>query len=510
MLSHQHEFPLTRMKTPVHSIVILGGGSAGLITALTLKRRLPHLELHVLRSQEIGVIGVGEGTTSLFPSYFFEELRLKRSQLFTEMQPTWKLGIRFLWGPRKHFHYTFSRAVDSRVPELPKGNGFYAFEEFSSLDMWSALMEEDKAFPRGSDGKPQFFNHSQVAFHVENHRLVTYLEARCRDFGVRITDGTMQSVEPGEHGVSALVLESGERVSGDLFIDASGFRSELLGRFLGTPFRDFTDALFCDRAVIGGWARTTEVLKPYTTAETMNAGWCWQIEHENFINRGYVYSSRFLGDDEALAEFLGKNPQVTTTPRVVKFRSGRYEKMWTRNVIGIGNASGFVEPLEATALQVIIMQGKVLADVLSETDCAPTPGVVAVYDQVMAQQWDDVRDFLAVHYRFNRRLDTPFWQMCQAETRLHGAQRVVDFYEENGPTSLARAVLFGSMNPFGMEGYLAMLIGQQVPHRKNYEPSAAEWKIWRGHVREMQTVARRGFGAAQTLQLIRQPGWSWS
>ena len=108
------------------------------------------------------------------------------------------------------------------------------------------------------------------------------------------------------------------------------------------PFKSYADALYCDRAVIAGWPRTDELIKPYTLAETMDAGWCWQIEHETFINRGYVYSSSFITDDAAREEFLRKNPKIATEPRVVKFRSGRYQAMWQGNVVGIGNASGFV------------------------------------------------------------------------------------------------------------------------------------------------------------------------
>src|SRR6185436_5095512 len=155
--------------------------------------------------------------------------------------------------------------------------------------------------------------------------------------------------ELGGEGIAALVAEDGRRITGDLYIDSSGFRSELLGRALQEPFLNYDDALFCDKAVIGGWPRTNEPILPYTTAETMDSGWCWQIEHENFINRGYVYSSAFISDDAAREELLRKNPKVATVPRVVRFRSGRYERSWVGNVVAVGNAAGFVEPLEATA-----------------------------------------------------------------------------------------------------------------------------------------------------------------
>ena len=169
-------------------------------------------------------------------------------------------------------------------------------------------------------------------------------------------------MEPGPAGVGALHLRVGERIVADLFVDASGFRSELLGRFLQEPFRSFDDSLFCDRAVIGGWARTNEALHPYTTAETMEPGWAWQIEHEHWVNRGYVYSSRFISDDAARDGVpRAKIRRSRLSRAIVRFRTGRYERNWVGNVVAIGNSSGFVEPLEASALAIIIAQSRTLA-----------------------------------------------------------------------------------------------------------------------------------------------------
>src|SRR5205823_7761667 len=144
------------------------------------------------------------------------------------------------------------------------------------------------------------------------------------------------------------------------------------------------------------------------------AGRCCQIEHEHFINLGYVFSSAFLGEQAALEEFLRKNPQVKTLPRLVRFRSGRYERSWVGNVVAVGNATGFVEPLEATALQVICVEASTLADSLLDSLCEPTPTLVALYNRYNGDQWDDIRNFLAIHYKFNTRLETPFWRACQA------------------------------------------------------------------------------------------------
>ena len=487
----------------IQNVVVLGGGSAGLMSAITLKRKLPHLEVTVVRSPEIGVIGVGEGTTASFPRHFFEYLKLKPQPFYEQAEPTWKLGIKFLWGPRPEFYYTFAYEYQHRYPELSRNNGFYISPEMPHAGPVSTFMAADRAFARRPDGMPQFHNHH--AFHIENLKLVGWLERVCGDFGVVVRDATV-TAERGPQGVAALVTESGERITGDLFIDASGFRSELLGRTLGVPFKSFTDSLFCDRAVIGGWSRTDESIRPYTVAETMDAGWCWQIEHETWINRGYVYSSSFLSDEAALAELMRKNPRISNQPRVVRFRTGRYEQLWVDNVVAIGNSVGFVEPLEATALQVICVEASTLADSLIDSQCTPTPTLVRLYNQFNTQAWDDIRDFLAVHYRFNTRLDTPFWRACRSDTQLHGAQFLVDFYRENGPSVVAGSQLLHSSNSFGMDGYLAMLIGQAVPHDKPFTPSPQEAKQWRDRCNNWELEARRGLDVKQCLQAIRRSG----
>ena len=507
-VAHRAGFPYDAAvpPSPINTIVVLGAGSAGLMVALTLKRKLPQLNVRVVRSPDIGVIGVGEGTTAVFPRHFFEYLKLKPQQFYADAAPTWKLGIKFLWGSAREFYYTFAYEYQHRYPELSRNNGFFFQPDPPYAGAISAFMAHDKVFPRRADGLPQFHNHH--AFHIENKKLVGWLEKVCREFAIEITDATVRA-ERDDHRIAALLTDTAERITADLFVDASGFRSELLGRALEEPFLSYADALFCDRAVIGGWPRTDEPIRPYTAAETMDAGWCWQIEHEHWINRGYVYSSRFIDDQPALDEFLRKNPKVANEPRVVKFRSGRYRRLWVDNVVAVGNAAGFVEPLEATALQIICVEASTLADSLLDSLCEPTPTLIHLYNDYNAQAWDDIRDFLAVHYKFNRRLATPFWEACRADTQLHNAEFLVDFYKENGPSVVAGAQLLHPSNSFGMDGYLALLVGQQVPHAKVYTPTAAEQKIWRDRCNTWAMEARRAMDVKQGLEAIRQPGMKW-
>jgi tryptophan halogenase len=477
------------------------------MVALTLKRKLPQLTVTVLRSPEIGVIGVGEGTTIAFPKHFFEYLKLKPKEFYETADPTWKLGIKFLWGPRREFYYTFSYEFQQRFAELSRNCGFFYNDEFNFAGRTSALMAHEKAFPRRTDGLPEF----QVphAFHVENKKLVSWLEGVARQFGVQVKDATV-TAEPGDAGIACLVSETGERFTADLYVDASGFRSELLGRTLSEPHLSYSDALFCDRAVIGGWTRTDEPIKPYTTAETMDAGWCWQIDHEHWINRGYVYASNFISDADALAELMRKNPKISNEPRLVKFRSGRYARNWVGNVVGIGNAVGFVEPLEATALQIICIESSTLADSLIDSLCEPNATLTKLYNDYNGRAWDDIRDFLAVHYKFNTRLDTPFWRAARNDTALHGAQFLVDFYKENGPSVVAGAQLLHPSNSFGMDGYLALLVGQNVAHAKPFTPPAKEREQWRNRCNTWGLEARRALSVKEALETIRKPGMKWA
>lgn len=492
----------------ISSIAVLGAGSAGLIAALTLKIKLPHLNIRVVRSPGIGVIGVGEGTTAVLPNHFFEYLKVKPREFYLEAKPTWKMGIRFLWGNHKEFFYTFSHEFEQRQPEMARNNGFYYSPEQPWFGRASAYMYQDKVFPRRPDGMPQF--HKNHAFHIENKTFVGWLENRCKEHGVVVTDATV-TVEKGGLGIAALVTESGERITADFFIDASGFRSELLGKALEEPFISYADSLFCDRAVVAPWPRTTEKILPYTVAETMEAGWCWQIDHEDVINRGYVYSSRFLTEEQAEEEFVRKNPNAAGKTWKVKFRSGRYVRSWVGNVLAVGNAAGFVEPLEATALQVICVETSSFADSLLDSLCEPTPTLLKLYNRYNGQQWDDIRNFLSIHYRFNTKIDNKFWRTCREEVALHGAADIVEWFKENGPSALAKFALLHHSNSFGIDGYMALLVGQGVPYEKMYYPPPLEQEFWRKRRQELAAEATsQGMDSEEAIAALRKPGVKWA
>lgn len=492
---------------PIQSVLILGGGSAGLITALTVRRLMPEAAVELARSKEIGVIGVGEGTTAVLPEHFFGILGIPKEEFYRETNPTWKQGIKFIWGPRDHFFYTFDFQYDQQRSKMPKANGYYAREDCSLLDLPAALMESGKAFATGPLGKPLIAG--PYAFHIENHLLVEYLERLAVDRGVVMHDDTLEHATREGDEVKELVFRSGTRRSADLIIDASGFRAELIGKTLGEPFKDFSSALFCDRAVIGGWTRTDEPLHAYTTAETMDSGWCWQIEHEHWINRGYVYSSAFISDEDALEEFLRKNPKVSNKPRVIPFHSGRRERSWVGNVLAVGNASGFVEPLEATALAQLTYEVRWFIEKLRVSGQQPDADLKADYNQIIGRAWDEIRDFLAYHYKFNTRLDTPFWRHCRSETSLGDFENFYQAYRRLGPSPETIKALPFKPNIYGIEGYLAMLVGMQVPYENPYAPTESERQTWDRHQRAIRTRMAAAVDSKHALAAIRSPHWQW-
>jgi tryptophan halogenase len=259
----------------IKRVLILGGGSAGFIAALALKRKLPNLEVLVIRSKDIGIIGVGEGSTPGLTRFFHEYLGMNVKKFFATAQPTWKLGLRFLWGPRPYFNYTFSvKQINGELKQLPRIKAYYCWDEMEYEDSLSAMMSQDRAFERNPKGDP--FIHQSIAYHFENEKFVRFLEEYAVALGVMVLDDKVIEVEQNEAGVAGLRLESGRRETADLYLDASGFGSVLLGKALGEPFVSYDKTLFCDRAVVGGWDRKDPedlLIKPYTTCETMNCGW---------------------------------------------------------------------------------------------------------------------------------------------------------------------------------------------------------------------------------------------
>ncbi|MDF1844989.1 MAG: tryptophan 7-halogenase [Rubripirellula sp.] len=481
-------------------IVILGGGTAALIAAAAVTKHLPHLRVLMVRSTKIGISGVGEGTIATIGRFLHDYLGIDPLQFHQEVRPSIKLGIQFKWGSETPYHYTFGPQFSAANPiqqKLDRPIGEYCHADASYASLASSLMYHGNVAAIGPDGTPIL---PSYAYHLENQSFVRFLERHTTQNGVQKLDAIVQQVSATEDGIESISLDNGETIKSSLFIDCSGFRSELLGKALGEPFISFGDSLFCDRAVAGGWERNDETYYAFTTAEAMEAGWSWRIEHDDLINRGYVYSSRFISDEAAESEFRRKNPKVTET-RVIRFRSGVHRRTWVKNVIAIGNSAGFVEPLEATAIG---MMSSAVDQLVSLLSCGTGTRQIHrdVFNDAQRTDWEQCRDFLALHYQPNKLNQSPFWQACRNDTFLGEAQEILDFYSVAGPDFRGLQHRLKS-NIFGAEGYLAMLVGQNAPHAAASDRSATKCPDWSQFKNQLNDAGRQGIGMEEYLQRLR-------
>ncbi|MEZ5714737.1 MAG: tryptophan halogenase family protein [Paracoccaceae bacterium] len=494
----------------IETICVVGGGSAGSLSALTLKRLLPGRRVISVAAAGIPVIGVGESTTAYLPQFLHRQLRLDQARFYREVKPSWKLGIRFVWGPeeRGHFNYPFAFDLSERVGNLRKRAGFYYRELGGEQGLMSALMESDKSVLMKDKGQYRMTN-TPYGYHIDNARFLAWLSALAGEHGVEHVEGTILATEKDEAGdITALKLDGDRRIEADLYIDCSGFKSLLLGQEMGAEFRSFAPALRCDTAIVGDIPRKGAIL-PYTSAETMENGWCWKIELPERVSVGYVHSSSHIGLDEARAELLAKNPALKEDGlRTIRFPSGRRESFWVGNVIGIGNASGFVEPLESTALHVICDELVFVAAALLDSDYRIEPAAVEDANQSFRRLWDATRDFLTVHYKFNTRSDSAFWRECRADTDLGGAEEIARLWGEVGPhVAMKNALPQNTL--VQMEGYLAMFIGMQVPTRQQSRFDDQDRQDWADLQKQIAAATARAVPVREALSAVGRPSWRW-
>ncbi len=490
------------MNPQVKTVCIVGAGSAGFLAAVTIKRLLPRLKVTIVYSPNVPVIGVGESTIDFFARFLHQHLQLERQRFFREVEPSWKLGVRLQWGPpdRSHFNYSFDRVLYSRPEPLRKRTAYYCLDDLQDAGPLSALMDRSLSpVLLSADGRHRLL--PGAAYHLENKKFLAYLKRLAAELGVEFVEADVADVLCNEAGyVSELCLEDGQRLAADLFVDCSGFRSLILGKKLGVRYVSYADALFCDTAVIGSFQRTGDIA-PYTTAETMDHGWCWKIEFRDRVTRGYVYSSHFCDQDDAVRELKTKNPKLGDDLRLVKFPSGRYENYWVKNVVAIGNASGFVEPLEATALHLIAVQLLSLCGALQDSDFYLDPRAQDLENLQFRRVWDDVRDFLAVHYKFNERLNTPFWQHCRRETQLGEAQALVEAYEALGPHRSCE-VYVPRESIFAYDGYLAMFLGMRVATRYESRLTDEDHRDWKRYQESIRSGIANAAAVRESLEIV--------
>ena len=478
--------------SPIQRVVVVGASSAGLLAALTLKHFFPQLHITLIHSPNHAPIGVGESTTAWLPQFLHDHLKIDRAEFYRAVCPIWKLGIRFEWGqPGEHFfNYTFDRQFGYDRSDLKHPVGSYVLHDMHDASRFSVLMNKQHAPLWVEDNHEIRVVSDGFGYHLGIQELTQFFFQKLRNWGVEIRPLEVLGADvDGQGNIQRLHCEDDVDIEADLFVDATGFQSKLLGQHLQEPFKSYGDRLFCDSAIVGSVPRHQIPIFPFTTATTMNAGWRWRIDLKDRISFGYVYSSAFCSEAEATQEFLQSAPDSIKDLRKITFRSGRHQNFWVNNVIAVGNASGFVEPLESTGQHMIAETlWRVVLD-LQDSQLAPSSALIATTNRYIAGLWDEICDFLTLHFKFNHKVATPFWQHCHEKTHLGNIQPLVDLYQDSG---ICRALqtLIPPASIFEADGYLTLLCGQNLPVKylpRLSDADRLDWQTYRQRIhRELQ------------------------
>ncbi len=404
----------------VRKLVIVGGGTAGWITAAAFARLLgQRLSIELVESEAIGTVGVGEAT---IPQIIRLNaiLGLDEHEFLKATSGTFKLGIEFVdWGKlgSKYLHtfgdtgmnlgnVAFHHYWRRSAGDAPDPRGLWQWSLHQLAADQARFSKLDKVGNTAMTGLA-------YAYHFDASRYALFLRAYAEGRGVTRTEGMVESVQrDGASGdITAITLKGGQRVAGDFFIDCTGFRSILLGEELGVGYEDWSKWLPCDRALAVPSERLP-TLVPYTRATAKSAGWQWRIPLQHRTGNGHVYSSGFISDDAAADTLLaGLDTKPLGDPRPIRFTTGRREAFWAHNCAAIGLSSGFLEPLESTSIHLIQSHVSRLIQLFPRSSDAAA--MRAEYNRRCRAEFEQIRDFLILHYHRTDREDTEFWRYCK-------------------------------------------------------------------------------------------------
>jgi 2-polyprenyl-6-methoxyphenol hydroxylase-like FAD-dependent oxidoreductase len=397
------------MSQKLDRIVVVGGGSAGWMTAVALVTGLQgRAKVEVVESEEIGIVGVGEAT---FPSIrnYNQVIGIDEVDFLRATNGTFKLGIRFCdWLEQGHdYFHTFGHF----------GN------LFGSQTLWAQHRRTGLSEPLGTQCLPTVMamkgrfalpkddSQFKYAYHFDAVQYAAYLSRLAQQRGARRTQGRIVDVLRGPNGdVAAVQLDDGRRIEGDLFIDCSGFHSLLLGKTLAEPFVDFSHWLPVDSAWACPCERSGDELKPYTEATALEGGWAWRIPLQSRTGHGHVFASRFIDAERAREQLLARlDGKPLAEPRLLRFQTGHRQRFWVRNVIAIGLSSGFLEPLESTSIYLV--QDGIARLMTLLTEGRPLDDDArALFNEGSGRRFARIRDFIILHYCLTRRRDSALWR----------------------------------------------------------------------------------------------------
>lgn len=446
----------------IKNITIVGGGTAGWISAALLVKVLGKTHnITLIESTAIGTIGVGEATIPPI-THLNNALGIDENTFLKATQGTMKLGIEFEnWStqgakymhafggvgknlPFCDFHHAYLRAT-----ELGEKRSFGDF----SLNYQAAKQNKFAKLPNiTGTNLPGIV----YAYHFDASLYAKLLSEYSQGRGVKRIEGKVIDVtqEQATGNITELTLENGERIGGDLFIDCSGLRGLLIEQTLKTSYEDWGHWLPCDRAVAIPCESPTPIA-PYTRSVAKDAGWCWHIPLQHRMGNGMVYSSAHMSDEQAENTLRESLPgKALADPNFIKFKTGRRLKQWNNNVVAIGLSSGFLEPLESTSIHLIQM------GVIRLLKCFPHHGIksceVDEYNRQSKMEFENIRDFIILHYKANQRDDSTFWQHCQRMEVPPSLARKIDLFEQTGKVFREQDDLFTEV------AWQQVLLGQGI------------------------------------------------
>ena len=424
---------------PLRKIIIVGGGTAGWMAAAALSKTLENrfCEIHVVESSEIGIVGVGEATIP--PILQMNRLLgLDEDEFIRKTKATFKLAIQFVdWmGDGSRYFHPFGQFGFGVGPlalphywrrlkaERPDAAGELMDYSVTALASLADKFQRDFPDPRVRRKKVAY------AFHFDASLYALYLREKAEAQGVIRHDRKIVGHRLAPDGfVEAVEFEGGESMEADLFIDCSGFRGVLIEQALKSGYDDWTHWLPCDRAVAMPSERIPE-LPPYTRSTARAAGWQWRIGLQHRTGNGLVYCSRYMSEDEAAATLVANLPTAAVgDPRPLRFVTGRRKMMWNKNVVALGLASGFLEPLESTSIHLIQSGIEKLLQLFP--DRAFRKEDIDLYNKLTALEYEQVRDLIVFHYHANGRPE-PFWQECREAPIPDTLRERLDLYRGYG------------------------------------------------------------------------------
>lgn len=417
-------------ETPVGTVAVVGGGDAGLITALTLERLAPELDVTVVDDFDEEPPEVGKSTISYILNTFHNVLEIDRKRFVTTAKPVWKASVYFRDWCGRAFHVPFDDFT--LQPEEPGSRRFetlYHRHDAGDFRTLGVELAERRKSPFVEDPNGNLKAYPNVAYHLSVDRLNGLLWELCEERGVELVDDRITGVATGSAGIERVHGAGGE-YEADLYVDATGFGRALMGE-LDNEFREFDFPL--DSAVFAKAELSRAEVVPATVIESGEYGWFWQIDTVDWRDVGYVYASAYTSDEEALEEFVAGHDVEREAVRQYRFESGVHDRAWVKNCVAVGNALGFVEPLQSTALTTNAILTEQLAELLSDHRRLNHPGVRDIYNTFARTLWENIHEFISLHYRYAPET-SEFWDAM----RTVGGDRVDTYianYHDNGFTS---------------------------------------------------------------------------